>query len=176
MLNKRAQVEDNLEYVLAIILTVIGVVALTLLIADFTISVDNAKTNLASSTTVKAYETQFLGTDLLNLMKAPANASLTYGEFFATLPEFYTKEVSPEEYAQWFSKINLCSVEVYENLNGILSPVYGDYWSVKVTIDESTLYECYNSPSYFSDSFSTNMTLPSTIPGKDIHVFLEVSS
>src|SRR3989338_6536769 len=69
MLNKKAQVEDNIEFVLCILGLIIGVVVLTLLKADYAWSIDHAKNAWRAGTEIPPFDTQFMGTDLLNTAK-----------------------------------------------------------------------------------------------------------
>mgnify|MGYP001573337411 FL=1 len=68
MLNKKAQIEDNLEIVLSIIGIIIGVVIITLAKAEYKISVDHAENAIQSGSTIESFDAKFIGTDLLNIL------------------------------------------------------------------------------------------------------------
>ena len=173
MLNKKAQVEDNLEIILSIILLIIGVVALTLVSADYKLSTDRAKAALQGQTTLATYDAEFMGTDLINILKMPANESISYGELFAQFPEF-PYDIPEEYYNTWFSKTNLCSQDVFNKLDAVLTPIYGEYWRIHEEYQAATIYDCYRTEPYLSIRAQTNMTIPTTTPGQNAFVSLEV--
>lgn len=174
MLNKKAQTEDNIEFVIAIIGIVIGVVALTLVSAQYTLSTSHAKGELQGTTTMGTYDAQFMGTDLLNLLQTPANDSMSFGEFFAKLPQIASTQSSEEEYTLWFSKINLCNEDIFKRLDSEVKPVYGYYWRIHADYQGTTLYDCYRTEPSFSLAATSNITLPTTLPGKTIFISMEV--
>src|SRR3989344_3278714 len=130
MLNKKAQVEDNIEFVLCILGLIICVVVLTLLKADYAWSIDHAKNAWRAGTEIPPFDTQFMGTDLLNTAKIPIGG-YTFGELITYMPRNYQGIKDPQFetlfWDQWFVDALACDEELYTVLNDYLSPVYEKY-------------------------------------------------
>ena len=159
MLSKKGQVDDNIEYVLAGIGLIIAVVALTLVNADFQYSLDNAKVSLQKETNIHAYETQFMGTDLLNIMRIPLGEQ-SLGEALA-----YIEKTPAEAFVQDLG-IWACGTDLYSSLHTILQPVYGENWYLTMENEEHQLiFACIGvatmSYQFVEGETNTSMIIPS---------------
>ncbi|MDP3728859.1 MAG: hypothetical protein Q8R18_05420 [bacterium] len=175
MLNKKAQVEDNLEFVLSIIIIIIGVVALTIAKADYNSSVDEAKNALHG-------ETELIGTDLLNLLKLPVSEEYTFGELIAHLPTNYPiiqeESLRPIIKEGIISSEMTCSTELLNIIHNYLEPVYGDDWFITViNIKNENIFRCtprYTAQLPGEDKYYWQVYLPTVNPEEQVLVILEV--
>lgn len=179
MLNKKAQVEDNLEFVLCIIALVIGVVILTLFKADYAWSIEQAKSHLKTGVDIQSFDVQFMGTDLLNTLKLPSG-EYTFAELISYMPRNYQEIEDPALFEdifwdKWFTEGIACDTELYTPINSYLSPVYGKYWEITVFYQEQEIFICHPPDILYGfGPQQTNMTLPTANPNEEVIVRLEV--
>ena len=179
MLNKKAQVEDSIEIVLSIIGIVIGIIVLTLLAMNYELSIEHAKDALHGGTTIQSFDTQFMGTDLLNTVKLPVD-DYTFGELIAYMPGNYQDVQDPSLFEgilwdKWLIDGITCDTELYTEINNYLSPVYGKYWDLTVLYKQEKIFTCHPSDILYGfGPVQTNMTLPTLNPEENVIVRLEV--
>ncbi|MSR86290.1 hypothetical protein EXS74_02750 [Candidatus Woesearchaeota archaeon] len=180
MLNKKAQTEDlGIEIPFAIVLTIIGVIALTLVAADYNWSTDRVKGALHGGTTVHAFDAKFMGTDLENTLKLQVG-DYTFGELIAYMPRNYQEVQDPSLFEgmlwdKWLIDGLACDQELYTEINHYLSPVYGKYWQIKAYYHDEEIFSCYPADILYGfGPIQTNMILPTLDPQETVFVQLKV--
>ena len=97
MLNKKGQTEDNIELVVAVIAVIGGFVLLSLFNTGYQLSIDNAKDSLLYyRTDINSFDAEFIGTDLINMMKYNLDEDFTFGELMADLDQSYVGSIEPD--------------------------------------------------------------------------------
>jgi len=157
MLNKKGQAEDNVEMIAVPILLVLGFVLITLFNSAYFLSIDQVKSSLTFDGEVHAFDAQFMGTDLINLMKLPVNER-TLGEMLSDLPK--TGE-------------SRCDQELRDSINTYLLNSYGTKWLITVHQDGSQIFDCAGFEVALITPFNTNLTIPSNDPSTTLLVRLE---
>ncbi len=180
MLNKKAQTEDlGIEIPFAIVITIIGVIALSLVSADYNWSLDRAKSSLQSGTTIAPFDAKFLGTDLENTLKLSVE-NYSFGELIAYMPRNYQEVQDPSLFEgilwdKWLTDGLACDQELYTQINDYLSPIYGKYWQIKAYYKEEEIFSCYPPDILYGlGPQQTNMTLPTLDPQETVLVQLKV--
>ena len=179
MLNKKAQIEDNLEIVLSIIGIIIGVVIITLAKAEYKISVDHAENAIQSGSTIESFDAKFIGTDLLNILKLETG-DYTFGELIAYMPRNYQEVQDPALFEDLFWDVWLvnglgCDTELYKQLDENLRPIYGANWALEVVYKDEQIFTCPYSYLLYPGYSETNMFLPSLDPNEELLVSLNVN-
>lgn len=180
MLNKKAQVEDNLEIVISMIGIIVGIVIISLAQADYKYNLEKGKEAVSiESSGAYAYDTKFLAMDLLNTLKLPIG-DYTVGELMAYMPRNSEKVQDPELFEgilwdKWLVNGIACNTELYHVIDDYLRPVYGRYWSISVYQGEKNIFTCQSRDLlYGAGSQIAEMNLPSLDPQQDLKVSLEV--
>ena len=172
MLNKKAQLEDNLEYGIAFLIIIVGVIALTLLQADYEWSTDKAKMSLRGETSIGSFDTSFMGTDLLNILKLPLEEQ-SLGEVLATVQE------TPSNAFIQDAGIWSCGPELYTSMHAFLVPIYGENWYITLEDEEQNIvFACTGiatiSYQFLAGETNTSMFIPSQNPEEEFRVELGV--
>lgn len=178
MLNKKGQTEDAIEVCITLVLIVIGIIAISILHADYTFSLKNAKSVLfADGETVTAYDTTFIGLDLLNTLRLPVTKETTIGELLVSLPQNYPDIQDPLDtglIVQYPNNRLGCGDTFFASLSAYLTPVYGEQWFLSVFEGDEMIFFCTPIVAEYAKVRSANMTLPSVSTDEKTRVVLEV--
>ena len=182
MLNKKGQTEDNIEMVVATIAVILAFVLLSLFNTSYQLSIDNTINNLFyDRTDINSFDAEFIGTDLINVMKYPLDEGYTFGELMANLQKSYDGPIETE-YEERIKRTIVgyvtgrltCTEKLQEEIQTYLGPTYNNGWAITVyNAEGSILFSC--APFYvdWSTPYGSNMTIPTIDTEQDNIILLE---
>ena len=144
MLNKKGELDNLVDYLVGAVFLIIGLI----IIAQFTFatSVDiseRVEHFFISETELLSFETNFMGTDLINILRLEVNEEYTFGEILSYIPRNYPDKQDDFLFegllTQHFSDRMSCDEELFNLLDEKLSPVYGEKWFISVKDGEDEL-------------------------------------
>ena len=165
------QIQDNLEMILATFLIIVGVILLSLIGSLNEVSIEKYVSELSSDkSNVETLDIKFMGTDLYNTLKLEIDEEYTFGELAAHFPS-EDKFLFDEDYVSNYQLMLLCDDNLKDSLGELLTPVYGNDWSIWVYEENNLIFAC---PFGILDGYTANQSIPSTTPGTNLEIILEV--
>ena len=187
MLNKKGQLQDNLDMGIGVILIIIGVVLLQILSFNFSSTIDELTDGITEQKTdIEVLDLQFTATDLLTTLRLETQEMTTT----QILTELAQRERLPLEETDSLSNYVLYEVREYNvgvftcaetlllELETLLGPSYGTKWGIEAKIegDDDIFFYCppTDNKGYYSEVVETTIQLPTQDAQTDIEVTLEV--
>ena len=174
MLNKKAQVDDNTEIIVCILGILMGVIILFVLEDISKFNINSAKELVQGDTDIQTYDAKLMGTDLLNIAKLPLNDKYTFSDLIATMPDNYPIIQDSTYLKSYLSDRLGCNDELYNQLNEFLTPIYGENWIIYVYDKDEMIFFCSPITFDYAKNTAATLTLPSSTPGKNLLLSLEV--
>ena len=103
-------------------------------------------------------------------MKLEIDEEYTFGELAAHFPN-EDQFLFDKNYVSNYQLMLLCDDNLKDSLGELLTPVYGNDWSIWVYEENNLIFAC---PLGILDGHTTSQSIPSTTPGTNLEVILEV--
>lgn len=168
MLNKKGVFDDSTEIIFSIIIIIIGIGLLFVLHDMSKFRVDQAR-----ESTIESYDPKLSGTDLLNVAKLQITDDYTFADIVSKMPD-NDPTLLNGILKQYFNNKLGCDNQLYNKLDEVLTPVYGENWIIYIHKDNEMIFFCSPITFDFSTSSTNNMTLPTSTPGQNVLLSLEV--
>ena len=144
MLNKRGELDNLVDYAIGGFFLLIGLIIIALVTFQTNIDItEKVEHFFYSETDLLSFETNFIGTDLLNVLRLEVNEEYTFGELLSYAPRNYPDKEDDFLFegllTQHFSNRMSCDEELYNLLDEKLSPVYGERWFISLTDEDDEL-------------------------------------
>lgn len=179
MLNKKgiSMPSDNIELIVVAISMVFVFMIVSFLSAAHIGLISTATDNFVIENKVFAIDAQFMDSDLLNILRMEIADNYTLGEIFTLMPRNFPDDKDSFLFnglvEREISDRMTCDEELYNKLNNILEPTYGEDWMISVFSEDERLFTCTPIIIDFANPGEAEITLYSS-EGKKVTVLMEV--
>jgi hypothetical protein len=183
MLNKRGELDNFVDYFIGVVFLVIGLIIIAQVTFSSSIDItERVEHFFYSETELLSFETKFIGTDLINILKLEVDEEYTFGEMLSYIPRNYPDQQDSFLFdgllTQHFSDRMSCDEGLYDLLDENLSPVYGEKWLITLKDEDDELvffctpitFELISWPDYGEFTIPLQDTSKTAVVRLEVHV------